>query len=186
MEVTNGIFKTNNGYQLDGASNNPSTLICFSHLRWNFVYQRPQHLLSRFATIYTVYFVEEPFHDAQGEPTLSFTPKSDNLWIVTPHLPARISQEETERLQKNLLDKFLKSKNLDDLIFWYYTPMALAFSGHIKPALTIYDCMDELSHFKNAPARLTDFENDLFKKADIVFTGGQCLYEYKKDKHKNI
>ncbi|MGI8637178.1 MAG: glycosyltransferase family 1 protein, partial [Segetibacter sp.] len=186
MEVTNGIFKTNNGYQLKGPSNNPSTLICFSHLRWNFVYQRPQHLLSRFATMFTVYFVEEPFHDAPGEPTLSFTPKADNLWIVTPHLPSRISQEETERLQKNLLDKFLKSKNLDDLIFWYYTPMALAFSSHIKPALTIYDCMDELSHFKNAPARLSDFENDLFKKADVVFTGGQCLYEHKKDKHKNI
>jgi UDP-galactopyranose mutase len=186
MEVTNSFFKTNSGYNVEGHSNNPSTLICFSHLRWDFVYQRPQHLLSRFATMFTVYFVEEPYHDAQGEPTLSFTPKADNLLIVTPHLPAGISHEETERLQKGLLDRFLKNRNLDDLIFWYYTPMALAFSGHIKPALTIYDCMDELSHFKNAPARLTEFENDLFKKADIVFTGGQCLYEYKKDKHKNI
>lgn len=186
MEVTNSIFKNNNGQSLDGQSHNPSTLICFSHLRWDFVYQRPQHLLSRFATMYTVYFVEEPYHDAQGEPTLSFTPKADNLWIVRPHLPAWVSNEETERLQKNLLDKFLKSKNLDDLIFWYYTPMALTFSGHIKPALTIYDCMDELSHFKNAPARLTNLENELFKKADIVFTGGQCLYDYKKDKHNNI
>lgn len=186
MEVTNSTFKNTNGYNLDGHTHNPSTLICFSHLRWDFVYQRPQHLLSRFATMFTVYFVEEPFHDAAGEPTLSFTPKADNLWIVRPHLPGGISSEESERIQKNLLDRFLKNKNLDDLIFWYYTPMALAFSGHIKPALTLYDCMDELSHFKNAPARLTAFENDLFKKADIVFTGGQCLYNYKKDKHNNI
>src|SRR5438128_1443936 len=128
MEVTNGIFKNNNGYSLDGHTHNPSTLICFSHLRWDFVYQRPQHLLSRFATMFTVYFVEEPFYDAPGEPTLSFTPKADNLWIVRPHLPGGISIEETERLQKNLLDRFLKTKVLDDIIFWYYTPMALVFS----------------------------------------------------------
>ncbi len=186
MEVTNNIFKNNNGYNLDSQSRNPSILICFSHLRWDFVYQRPQHLLSRFATMFTVYFVEEPFHDAHGEPTLSFTSKADNLWIVRPHLPSGVTNEEAERLQKNLLDRFLKNKNLDDFIFWYYTPMAIAFSGHLKPALTIYDCMDELSHFKNAPVKLTQFETELFKKADIVFTGGQSLYDYKKERHTNI
>ena len=26
-----------------------ATLVCFSHLRWNFVFQRPQHLMSCFA-----------------------------------------------------------------------------------------------------------------------------------------
>ncbi|HEX8462833.1 MAG TPA: UDP-galactopyranose mutase, partial [Segetibacter sp.] len=81
MEVSNSTFKNNNGHNLDGQSKNPSTLICFSHLRWDFVYQRPQHLISRFATVYTVYFVEEPYHDVQGEPTLEFMPKSDNLWV---------------------------------------------------------------------------------------------------------
>ena len=186
MEVINSILKNNNGFSNDGQPQNPSTLICFSHLRWDFVYQRPQHLISRFATIYTVYFVEEPFHDAHGEPTLTFTPKTDSLWIVRPHLPAGINSEESEKLQKNLLDKFLKTKNSDDVIFWYYTPMALAFSGHYKPALTIYDCMDELSHFKNAPPKLKDYEDALLQKADIVFTGGQSLYDFKKDRHHNI
>ena len=186
MEVSNGTFKNNNGHTLDGQSQNPSTLICFSHLRWDFVYQRPQHLISRFATVYTVYFVEEPYHDAYGEPKLTFVPKNDNLWIVRPHLLPDTTHEEGEKVQKFLLDKFLKNKNLDDLIFWYYTPMALAFSGHIKPALTVYDCMDELSHFKNAPAKLTQFEDELFVKADVVFTGGQCLYEHKKHRHNNI
>ncbi len=186
MEVSNSLFKNTNGYMSDGQSQTPSTLIVFSHLRWDFVYQRPQHLISRFATLFTVYFVEEPFHDAHGEPTLSFTPKSDNLWIVRPHIPQGTSHEETERIQKNLLDRFLKNKNLDDFIFWYYTPMALSFSGHIKPALTIYDCMDELSNFKNAPQRLKELEDTLFKKADLVFTGGQSLYDFKKDRHQNI
>jgi UDP-galactopyranose mutase len=34
----------------------PTTLICFSHLRWNFVFQRPQHLMSRFAREMTVLY----------------------------------------------------------------------------------------------------------------------------------
>src|SRR3954453_3103548 len=171
MEVINSILKNNNGFSNDGQPQTPSTLICFSHLRWDFVYQRPQHLISRFATIFTVYFVEEPFHDAPNEPTLNFTPKTDNLWIVRPHLPAGTNSADSDKLLKNLLDKFLKSKNLEDIIFWYYTPMALAFSGHLKPALTIYDCMDELSNFKNAPKKLKLFEDTLLEKADVVFTG---------------
>src|SRR5215210_1020353 len=186
MEVINSILKNNNDNINDGQSHTPSTLICFSHLRWDFVYQRPQHLISRFATIFTVYFVEEPFHDAPGEPTLSLTSKNDNLWIVRPHLPAGTNIEETEKILKILLDRLLKNKNSDDVIFWYYTPMALSFSSHYKPALTIYDCMDELSHFKNAPRRLKEFEDALLKKADLVFTGGQSLYDYKKDRHHNI
>ncbi|HEX8677974.1 MAG TPA: NAD(P)-binding protein, partial [Segetibacter sp.] len=186
MEVINSILKNNNDNINDGQSHTPSTLICFSHLRWDFVYQRPQHLISRFATIFTVYFVEEPFHDAPGEPTLSLTSKNDNLWIVRPHIPAGTNIEETEKILKILLDRLLKNKNSDDVIFWYYTPMALSFSSHYKPALTIYDCMDELSHFKNAPRRLKEFEDALLKKADLVFTGGQSLYDYKKDRHHNI
>ncbi len=186
MEVPNTSYRNLNGRNDKSSFANPSTLICFSHLRWDFVYQRPQHLLSRFASIYKVYFVEEPFFDAPNEPYLSFTAKDENLWVVTPHIAGGSTPEQTEQLLKKLLDKTLQSKNFDDLIFWYYTPMALAFSGHIKPALTIYDCMDELSNFKNAPRCLKDFEELLFSKADIVFTGGQSLYEAKKDKHHNI
>jgi len=186
MEVINSIFKNTNGFSNDGQSQSPSTLICFSHLRWDFVYQRPQHLISRFATIFTVFFVEEPFHDAPGEPTLTFTAKNDNLWIVRPHLPAHTTHEDTDKILKTLLDRFLKNKNPEDTIFWYYTPMALSFSAHYKPALTIYDCMDELSNFKNPPKKLKEFEDLLLEKADIVFTGGQSLYEFKKDRHRNI
>ena len=32
--------------------------------------------------------------------------------------------------------------------------MALTFSGHLKPSLTVYDCMDELTGFNNAPCEL--------------------------------
>ncbi len=185
MEVTNGILKTN-GHSFDGHAHTPSTLICFSHLRWDFVYQRPQHLLSRFAAMYTVFYVEEPMFDSSAEPIISFTPKEENLWVLTPHLPKETSGEQAENILKSLMDRFLKTKNMEEVIFWYYTPMALPYSGHHKPALTIYDCMDELSNFKFAPPRLRYLEDQLFQKADLVFTGGNCLYECKKDKHYNI
>ena len=164
----------------------PNTIICFSHLRWDFVYQRPQHLLTRFATMYAVYFVEEPMFNAKKEPFVTFTSKADKLWVVVPHLPEGTPPDDAYRMQKELLDKFLRKRQSSDLLFWYYTPMALKFSGHYKPAFTVYDCMDELSHFKFAPPELTSLEDELFTSADVVFTGGHSLYEYKKDRHRNI
>ncbi len=186
MDVISKILKTNNSLNEETHSKKPSTLICFSHLRWNFVYQRPQHLLSRFATKFTVLYVEEPYWDAPGEPVLTITSKSDNLWIVVPHLPDGTNQEQADKMQKDLLDKFLKNRNLDEYVFWYYTPMALPFSEHIEPGIVVYDCMDELSMFKNPPLGLQQLEETLLKKADLVFTGGQSLYEFKKNKHHNI
>jgi glycosyltransferase involved in cell wall biosynthesis len=187
MEVTTKANQPTTGNKFDPTTS-PGTLVCFSHLRWDFVYQRPQHLLSRFATVYAVYFVEEPILDAEpsAEPTVTFTSKADKLWVVTPHLPNNTTSEEAITIQKRLLDKFLRKRNVSDFLFWYYTPMALKFSNHYKPAVTIYDCMDELSNFKFAPPELKQLEDELFDRADIVFTGGQTLYEHKKSRHKNI
>ncbi len=85
-----------------------------------------------------------------------------------------------------LLDQFFEYSNLNDWMFWYYTPMALCFSEKFKPRLTIYDCMDELSAFKFAPKELSRLEKKLMAKADLVFTGGYSLYEAKKQQHANI
>lgn len=167
-------------------SNFPTNLICFSHLRWDFVYQRPQHLLSRFAMNFNVYFVEEPIFDCKGDPYLSFTKRDEKLWVGVPHLPAGISKAEESELLDDLLDKFLNNEDLSRFIFWYYTPMAMSFTEYFHPRLTVYDCMDELSHFKFAPPELKLLEKKLFDKADVVFTGGNSLYEFKKNHHENI
>ncbi|HEY0769093.1 MAG TPA: glycosyltransferase family 1 protein, partial [Sphingobacteriaceae bacterium] len=68
-------------------TNLPTNLICFSHLRWDFVYQRPQHLLTRFSKDYNVYFVEEPVFDSDGDAFISFSKREENLWVGVPHLP---------------------------------------------------------------------------------------------------
>ncbi|GAB3539957.1 glycosyltransferase family 1 protein [Pontibacter brevis] len=159
-------------------------VVCLSHLRWDFVYQRPQHLLSRFAKHgRRVFFVEEPnFHDAPV-PALDVSPREDNLYVVVPYLPHGLTAEQMEEAQRTLLNSLLQEQMLERYALWYYTPMALSFSDHLSPALTIYDCMDELSAFKFSPPRIKELEQELFKRADLVFTGGQSLYESKKKQH---
>ena len=162
----------------------PRNLVCFSHLRWNFVYQRPQHLLSRFVKTHRVFFVEE-FILHEGPDILKSELSEENVIVVTPFLDKNQSSDTDKRLNK-LLTTFFEQAEIEDYIFWYYTPMAQAFSDNFNPALIIYDCMDELSAFKFAPPRLKELEARLMSTADLVFTGGHCLFEAKKHLHENI
>jgi len=160
-------------------------IVCFSHLRWNFVYQRPQHLFSRFARHFRAFFIEEPIFDSE-KPFLDNTLSTEGVWIVVPHLPPGLGDEEINNHQQKLLQDFFTYFKITKYIFWYYTPMALAISGSFSPLLVVYDCMDELSAFKNAPAALKQQEAELFALADLVFTGGHSLYEAKKNLHAAI
>jgi UDP-galactopyranose mutase len=159
-------------------------LICFSHLRWNFVYQRPQHLMSRFAKQRRVFFFEEPVYDAPSQYNEIFDDPVAGVCVVTPHITS--DTIEVRDALRHLLDMFMASMNIKTYVAWYYTPLSFAFSDHLKPALLVYDCMDELSSFKFAPPELKDWEQKLFAKADIVFTGGMHLFEAKKKFHSNI
>ncbi len=160
-------------------------LVCFSHLRWNFVYQRPQHLLNRATESYRVWFLEEPMYD-DGEPRLVQHKQANQLTVVIPHLPHGTNPHQAIQLQKELLDTFMASQQIDNFVAWYYTPMALLFSDHLKPKLTVYDCMDELSAFWGAPPQLLDQEKNLMQRAGVVFTGGYSLYEAKQHRHPNV
>lgn len=159
-------------------------VICFSHLRWNFVYQRPQHLMSRFAKTSRVFFVEEPeFDDGVYYDVMQ---QSENLWVIVPHLSRTMDEAMIIAHQKEFLLRLLSDMNVKRYVAWYYTPMALLISDHLQPLVTIFDCMDELSAFKFAPQALKELERELLQKADVVFTGGQSLYEARKDQHHNI
>jgi glycosyltransferase involved in cell wall biosynthesis len=158
-------------------------LICFSHLRWNFVYQRPQHLMTRAARQFQVYFIEEPIYDATEAYNEINEGVAPGITTVIPHLPAG---SDSPANKKELLDSLMSSFEDKKYILWYYTPMALEFSDHLQPEAIIYDCMDELSGFKFAPPLLKELEKQLMQKADLVFTGGYHLYEAKKNMHPNI
>src|ERR1700712_2925705 len=163
------------------------TLICFSHLRWNFVHQRPQHLMSLFAQDRRVIFWEEAVRATEGNAPLldvSTCPQS-GVMVVTPHLPDGLSEAQQVVALGALLDSLLVSES-QPVIAWYYTPMMLPFSRHIDAGVVVYDCMDELSAFRFAPGNLLALERELLDLADLVFTGGQSLYEAKRDRHASV
>ncbi|HEX8178576.1 MAG TPA: glycosyltransferase family 1 protein [Pyrinomonadaceae bacterium] len=161
-------------------------LVVLSHLRWDFVYQRPQHLLSRCAKERRVFFIEEPIF-GQGPMQLEVSQREDNLYVVVPRLPeGMLSDVAVEAIQQALIDRLFTEQQITDYVLWYYTPMALGWTRHLRPLATVYDCMDELSAFKNAPRALRMRETELFARADLVFTGGQSLYEAKRTQHLNV
>jgi UDP-galactopyranose mutase len=160
-------------------------VVCFSHLRWNFVFQRPQHLLSRFAKKHDVLFVEEPVrYDGEGEFVITDT--KEGVRVAVPHLPHGTSPQGDAELLKKLVTELIAGQPFQKYISWYYTPMMLSWSEHLDPVATVYDCMDELSAFKNAPAELQMREAELFGLADLVFTGGRSLFEKKREQHESV
>ena len=174
----------------DQAASTPFTyslpdLVCFAHLHWDFVWQRPQHLLSRFAQHGRVFYVEDAFFHADDliEPHMEVKERQNGVKVLVVHLPQRLRGDEaaSDQAQFGVLSQFFAENSLTNYAFWYYTPMALGKSRLFKPVLTVYDCMDELAQFKFAPPELRQREQELFEKADLVFTGGQRLYESKRE-----
>jgi glycosyltransferase involved in cell wall biosynthesis len=160
-------------------------LLCFSHLRWNFVFQRPQHLMTRCAAERRVFFMEEPVFGDVATPRLDIE-QADGVEVVTPQLPHGFDDATIISVQRHLLDELMQRARITDFVAWYYTPMPLAFTDHLRPLATVYDCMDELSAFRGAPAALKMREAELMKRTDLMLTGGQTLYEAKRHQHHNI
>lgn len=162
------------------------TLLCFSHLRWNFVFQRPQHLMRRFARDWHVLFWEEPVRGAAGSGVEASRCEKSGVVVLTPQLPVGLSAAEETATLRRLLDETLGAQPVRPVLRWYYTPMMLPFSEHIEADCVVYDCMDELANFKGAPPELLPLEARLIEQADLVFTGGYSLYEAKRDRHPAV
>jgi glycosyltransferase involved in cell wall biosynthesis len=161
-------------------------LVCFSHLRWDFVWQRPQHLLSRAAKQYRVLMIEEPIFKPDIAPHMNVSVRAQGVTIAVPMLPEGLDPADAILEQRDLVEALLDREASGLRIFWYYTPMAMAFTSHLDCDLCVYDNMDELSLFRGASRELLDLENTLFARADLVFTGGMSLYEAKRHRHRSV
>jgi UDP-galactopyranose mutase len=166
----------------------PPDLVCLSHLRWGFVYQRPQHLLSRFARDRRTFFIEEPRVDAalRAARLDVSVDEASGVVLVQPQLPEGLSPAAAIAIQAMLLDDLFEAQRIRRPVLWYYTPMALPFTRHLDACVRVFDCMDELSAFKNAPAGLRELEAEMFSSVDLVFTGGHSLYRAKRHLHPNV
>jgi len=160
-------------------------LLCFSHLRWDFVFQRPQHLMTRFARNHRVVMWEEPVVGGSAPPRLSLSGRAGGVRVAAPHLPEGLDAAAGERALADLLAGLVAAEGQPS-VRWYYTPMMLAFSRDLTAGVTVYDCMDELSAFRFAPPELLALEAELLAAADLVFTGGYSLYEAKRGRHPDV
>ncbi len=162
-------------------------LVVLSHLRWGFVFQRPQHLLTRLASHFDVYFIEEPVFE-DGAPRLKSVRRPEGIEVLTPvtDVQAWGFNDEQMALMKPLIAEFMSERGVVDPIVWLYTPMALPLVADLDPRAIVYDCMDDLASFKFAPPGLVEREMALMELADVVFTGGPSLYEARRNRHPNI
>lgn len=161
------------------------TIIVFCHLRWDFVFQRPQHLLTRLADTYNVIVVEEPIYH-EGPSLLKKSTPAPNITVCQPHTPVHAQGFHDDQL--SLLQPLLTNlvPEGENPIVWFYTPMALPLLQSLHPSLVVYDCMDELAAFRNSPKQLLQRETSLLGIADLVFTGGPSLYEAKRHRHHDV
>lgn len=160
-------------------------LVCLSHLRWDFVFQRPQHLMTRATHGHRVIFFEEPVYDDVPRAELSLARREADVVVARPIIP-HAQAANAVAIQTRLLDALLERVRRTSLTLWYYTPMALEFSRHLRADLVVFDKMDELSAFRGAPQDLVDLEEELMSRADLVFTGGQSLYEATVGRHSRV
>ncbi len=158
-------------------------LVCFSHLRWNFVFQRPQHVMTRAAVDYDVVYIEEPLDAVDGQADWQIV-KSGKVIVATPLLVPGGSHDERVAAQARLVETLLQGRV--PAVVWYYTPMALEFSDTIAANVIVYDNMDELALFHGADSRIRQLEARLMARSDVVFTGGHSLYVAKRHLHDNI
>jgi UDP-galactopyranose mutase len=163
-----------------------SDLVCFSHLRWDFVYQRPQHLMSRFARVRRVSFLEEPIFESTAHPHLRVSSTASGVTVVVPVLPDGTPAREAIAVQRQLFGSYISERCGAAPTFWLQTPMALPLAPAELAGVVIYDCMDELSAFHGASPSLLFNEKQLLARADLVFTGGRALYEAKRTRHPDV
>ena len=169
-------------------------IIAFSHLRWDFVWQRPQQFLSRFAAQHPVLFVEEPEFSLEpgAHPQTQLSQAAENITVARFLLPKDWTRDERfEAVAERLTEEAIESVNaegaFDRPLLWFYNPMDTPWAVQaFNRRGVVYDCMDELSQFKFAPQNLLDNERMLLGEADVVFTGGYELWTRKSRQHENV
>src|SRR5690606_12504828 len=168
-------------------------LIVHCHLRWDFVWQRPQQLFSRLAAHHAVLFIEDPL-PVDGEARLDVGEPYPNVVRMVPRLPRDAPQDVDAqwRLLLPLMEQALATHSLlkgrfERPVQWFYSPMSAAvLLGRFGARGTVYDCMDELANFRFAPADIAERERFLLARADVVFTGGYQLYQEKSRHHDTV
>jgi len=165
------------------------SILVHSHLRWDWVWQRPQQFLSRLSHRHPILFVEEPLAvDGVRTPRaeLRNVDGLPNVTVLRTEFPPALMNDRSalDSEQKRLVLATLAGplgRVFTRPVQWFYDPMAtLAFAGQMNERATVYDCMDQLSQFRGAPPELIRRERELLTIADVVFAGGPKIHKAKR------
>jgi UDP-galactopyranose mutase len=171
----------------------PFDLVVASHLRWSFVWQRPQQLLSRLARHHRILFIEEPVFCPEecAHPVANLYVAMPNLIVLTPQVPKEECGDTPlwlwpcqDRIAQQVRDT-MTTLAFHHRALWFYTPTPEFLVDVVNPDMLTYDVMDELANFKFAPPQLKDREKRLLSQSAVVFTGGASLYDAKKHHNPN-
>lgn len=176
-------FQSNSVQQMNDASIGEADLVVFSHLRWEFVTQRPQHVIGRFAKNRKVLFIEEPIgFDPRCNGAANIIRVNHNITVLQPCIDGANLIEELVPIVKDYMSRL----NITNPHLWFYSAAFHEIIDYIPHQIVIYDCMDELSAFKGASKALIEQEKQLIQKSDVIFTGGKSLYEAKCKMSDNV
>jgi glycosyltransferase involved in cell wall biosynthesis len=186
-------IRTPTSNRTTGGRRNDFPIIVHCHLRWDFVWQRPQQIFSRLAENHRILFIEDPVI-AEGEPRLAIDEPMPNLVRIVPQIPQHLavnSDKDAEiflpQIRQALGEHPLLAGQFDEPVHWFYSPMsAPGYLGQFGGPGVVYDCMDELANFRFAPPDIADRERFVMSKAEVVFTGGFQLFESKSKHHGNV
>lgn len=175
----------------DGSESFPIIVHC--HLRWDFVWQRPQQIFSRLAQNHRVLFIEDPVI-ADGEPRLDISEPYPNIVRIIPQIPQHLAVDADKdaeiflpQIRQALREHPLLAGRFENAVQWFYSPMpGPGYVGKFGGPGVVYDCMDELANFRFAPPDIADRERFVMSHADVVFTGGYRLFESKSKHHGNV
>ena len=170
------------------------SIVVHSHLKWDWVWQRPQQFLSRFSAKHRVLFVEEPdAYDGAHVTHVNLREVTDfpNINILQTKIPANRRSDTAwiDKERRRVVQSFLSGplgQSFTSIVQWFYDPMAVTgFAGQLDEQLIVYDCMDELSLFRGAPPELVRRERELLALADVVFAGGPKIWSAKRELNPN-
>ena len=153
-------------------------LLVFSHLRWTWVWQRPQHLIARIGRERRTWFVEEPWPTPDVTSPELRTERHGHVtrvWLAVPEDVGHVGFADT------VLGHYAQGLphivgEADERVAWLYSPLALEAAAAVGHDVLVYDVMDDLSSFKDAPRHLLLRQRQTLELADVVFAGGRSLH----------
>ena len=156
--------------------NRHDELVVISHLPWDFVWQRPQHLISRMSRSRRVWFIEEPRVADVDMPRLCVESRDgiQRVWLEVPG-PERLAgfDDPVATEYPDMIAELLGHRS--ERTLWLYTPLALPIAAKLERRMVIYDVMDDLAAFAQASPELRAAQQEALDLADIVFTGGRSI-----------